>query len=180
MTTTRSSGSQKHCNDKITEVVVSALLLLLRSFTSQSRRFLLFRVFARVQNDIYILNKVCRKYAEGMQCKSLTLSAYLVLQQVSLSQTAGPYFTKCIKTLNVFVETFFSPDIFGLPSFFFLSCVFFFWIRIFYRITNLTIQTRTTVLQNKYSYLNARKRSINTSSTPLIILINGSRLRLHS
>ncbi|CAL6324775.1 unnamed protein product [Bathycoccus prasinos] len=45
---------------------------------------------------------------------------------------------------------------------------------------NLTIQTRTTVLQDKYSYLNAVKRSINTSSTPLIILINGTRLRLHS
>jgi hypothetical protein len=38
----------------------------------------------------------------------------------------------------------------------------------------------TTSLQNKYSYLNAVKRSINTSSTPLIILINESRLRLHS
>ena len=35
-------------------------------------------------HSLYILNKVCRKYAEGMQCKSLTLSAYLVLQQVSL------------------------------------------------------------------------------------------------
>ena len=44
----------------------------------------------------------------------------------------------------------------------------------------LTIQTLTTSLQNKYSYLNAVKRSINTSSTPLIILINWSRLRLHS
>ena len=73
---------------------------------------------------IYILNKVCRKYAEGMQCKSLTLSAYLVLQQLSLFQTARPYFTKCIKTLNTFVETFYSPDIFGLTSSFFLSCVF--------------------------------------------------------
>ena len=69
---------------------------------------------------IYILKKVCKKYAEGMQCKSLTLSAYLVLQQLSPFQTAGPYFTKCIKTLNIFVATFFSPDIFGLsPSFFF-------------------------------------------------------------
>ena len=77
-----------------------------------------------------------------MQCKSLTLSAYLVLQQLSLSQTARPYFTKCIKTLNIFVATFFSPDIFGLPSSFFLSCVF--WIRIFFRITNLTFQARTT------------------------------------
>ena len=42
------------------------------------------------------------------------------------------------------------------------------------------LQTRTTILQNKYSYLNAVKRSINASSTPLIILINESRLRLHS
>ena len=31
--------------------------------------------------------------------------------------------------------------------------------------------------QNKYSYSNAEKRSTNTSSPPLIILINGSRLR---
>ena len=51
--------------------------------------------------------------------------------------------------------------------------------QIFFRINKLTIQARTT-LQNKYSYLNAVKRSINTSSTPLIILINESRLRLHS
>ena len=48
------------------------------------------------------------------------------------------------------------------------------------RINNLTIQTRTTSLQNKYSYLNAVKRSIKTCSTPLIILINESRLRLYS
>ena len=129
---------------------------------------------------IKILNKVCRKYAEGMQCKSLTLSAYLVLQQLSLFQTAGPYFTKCVKTLNIFVATFFSPDIFGLsPSFFFVVCLLE-TNQIFSRINNLTIQTRTTTLQNKYSYPNAVKRSINTSSTPLIILINENRLRLHS
>ena len=83
-----------------------------------------------------------------------------------------------MRTLNTFVETFFSPDSFGLASSFFLSFVF--WIRIFYRINILTFQARTTSLQNKYSYLNAVKRSINTSSTPLIILINESRLRLHS
>jgi hypothetical protein len=52
--------------------------------------------------------------------------------------------------------------------------------KIFSRITNLTFQARTTVLQNKFSYPNAVKRSSNTSSTPLIILINESRLRLHS
>ena len=52
--------------------------------------------------------------------------------------------------------------------------------KIFSRITNLTIQTRTTVLQNKHSYPNAVRRSINASSTPWIILINESRLRLHS
>ena len=77
-----------------------------------------------VDVEIYILNKVCRKYAEGMQCITLTLSTYLVLQQLSLFQTARPYFTKCIKTLNTFVETFFSPDSFGLTSSFFLSYVF--------------------------------------------------------
>ena len=82
-----------------------------------------------------------------------------------------------MRTLNTFVETFFSPDSFGLASFF-LSFVF--WIRIFYRINILTFQARTTSLQNKYSYPNAAKRSINASSTPLIILINESRLRLHS
>ena len=48
-----------------------------------------------------------------------------------------------LRTLNTFVETFFSPDIFGLASSFFLSCVF--WIRIFYRINNLTFQARTTI-----------------------------------
>jgi hypothetical protein len=31
-------------------------------------------------------------------------------------------------------------------------------IRIYSRINNLTIQTRTTILQNKYSYLNAVKK----------------------
>ena len=70
------------------------------------------------------MQKVCS--AKALLC--LTLSTYLVLQQLSLSQTAGPYFTKCIKTLNTFVETFYSPDIFGLASSFFLSCVF--WKRI--------------------------------------------------
>ena len=70
-----------------------------------------------------------------------------------------------MRTLNMFVETFFSPDSFGLASSFFLSFVFS-TNRIFSRINNLTIQTRTTSLQNKYSYLNAVKRSINTSSTP--------------
>ena len=49
---------------------ITRSVLLLRSFTSQSR-FLLFRVFARVQNDIYILKKVCKKYAEGMLKPSL-------------------------------------------------------------------------------------------------------------
>ena len=44
--------------------------------------------------------------------------------------------------------------------------------KILSRITNLTIQTRTTVLQNKYSYSNAVKRGINAFSTPLFILIN--------
>ena len=132
-------------------------------------------------NDIYIyiLNKVCRKYAEGMQCKSLTLSAYLVLQQLSLFQTARAYFTKCSKTLNIFVATFFSPDIFGLTFSFFLSCVF--WtIRIFSRIITSLFKRVRRHFKNKYSYPNAVKRSINTSSTPLIILINESRLRLHS
>ena len=160
--------------------------------TTTKRRFqlefsdsILFRSLPNEQKNaracvyIYILNKVCRKYAEGMQCKSLTLSAYLVLQQLSLFQTARAYFTKCSKTLNIFVETFFSPDSFGLTFCVFWSCVFS-TIRIFSRINNLTIQARTTILQNKYSYRNAVKRSINTSSTPLIILINESRLRLHS
>jgi hypothetical protein len=63
-----------------------------------------------------------------MQCITLTLSTYLILQQLSLFQTARPYFTKCIKPLNAFVETFYSPDIFGLTSSFFLSFVF--WKRI--------------------------------------------------
>ena len=117
------------------------------------------------------------KYAESMQkvCSAkallcLTLSTYSVLQQLSLFQTKP-------KPLNPnFKGTFFSPDIFGLIFSFFLSCVFS-TIRNFSRINNLTIQARTTILQNKYSYLNAVKRSINTSSTPLIILINDSRLR---
>ena len=42
-----------------------------------------------------------------------------------------------------------------------LSCVFS-TIRIFSRITNLTFQARSTSLQNKYLYLNAVKRIINT------------------
>ena len=135
---------------------------------------------------IYIIYIFLRKYAKSMQkvCSAkallcLTLSTYLVLQQLSLYQTAKPYFTKCIKTLNIFLETFFSPDSFGLASSVFWSFVFS-TNRIFSRINNLTIQTRTTILQNKYSYPNAAKRSINASSTPLIILINESRLRLHS
>ena len=65
------------------------------------------------------MQKVCS--AKALLC--LTLSTYLVLQQLSLSQTKpkplNPIFAKCIKTLNIFLETFFSPDIFGLtfPSF---------------------------------------------------------------
>ena len=125
------------------------------------------------------MQKVCRRYAVKKPYSCLTLSAYLVLQQLSLFQTARAYFTKCTKTLNTFVETFFSPDSFGLASSVFWSFVFS-TNRNFSRINNLTIQARTTSLQNKYSYLNAVKRSINTSSTPLIILINESRLRLHS
>ncbi|CAL6421861.1 unnamed protein product [Bathycoccus prasinos] len=35
-------------------------------------------------------------------------------------------------------------------------------------------------VQKECSYVNTVKRGINTSSTPLIILINESRLRLHS
>jgi hypothetical protein len=73
--------------------------------------------FILYTSNIYIF---LIKYAESMQkvCSAkallcLTLSTYLVLQQLSLFQTARPYFTKCIKTLNIFVETFYSPDIFG-------------------------------------------------------------------
>ena len=73
------------------------------------------RVFARAVCFIYIF---LIKYAKSMQkvCSAkallcLTLSAYLVLQQLSLFQTAGPYFTKYTKTLNIFVATFNSPDI---------------------------------------------------------------------
>ena len=40
------------------------------------------------------MQKVCS--AKALLC--LTLSAYLVRQQLSLFQTARPYFTKCIKT----------------------------------------------------------------------------------
>ena len=92
-------------------------------------------VFSTHTYNIYILKKVCRKYAEGMQCKSLTLpySQHLfgtpATKPISnQTKTARPYFTKCIKTLNTFVETFFSPDIFGLTFSFFLSFVF--WKRI--------------------------------------------------
>ena len=49
-------------------------------------RVLLF-IFVFFSVIIYILKKVCRKYAEGMQCITLTLSTYLVLQQLSLFQT---------------------------------------------------------------------------------------------
>ena len=128
---------------------------------------------------ICILNKVCRKYAEGMQCKSLTLSAYLVLQQLSLFQTARPYFTKCIKTLNIFVATFFSPDIFGLTFSVFWSCVSS-TIRIFSQITTSLFKRVRHHFKNKYSYPNAVKRSINTSSTPLMISTDGNCLQLHS
>jgi len=58
-----------------------------------------------------------------MQCITLTLSTYLVLQQLSLFQTNTKPLKPIVKTLNSFVETFFSPDIFGLTSSFFLSCV---------------------------------------------------------
>jgi hypothetical protein len=66
--------------------------------------------FILYTSNIYIF---LIKYAESMQkvCSAkallcLTLSTYLVLQQLSLFQTARPYFTKCIKTLNIFVEHF--------------------------------------------------------------------------
>ena len=99
-----------------------------------------------------------------MQCITLTLSTYLVLQQVSLYQTAKPYFTKCIKTLNTFVETFFSPDIFGLTSSFFLSCVFSKH-KISPRINNLTIQTRTTALLHQANMADTQKT---TTGAPVV------------
>ena len=91
-------------------------------------------------------------------------------------QIVSTYFLNGAFKVFFFVS---EPDSFGLASSFFLSFVFS-TNRIFSRINNLTIQTRTTTLQNKYSYRNAVKRSINTSCTPLITLINGSRLWLHS
>ena len=51
------------------------------------------------------------------------------------------------KTLNTFVETFFSPDSFGLASFF-LSFVF--WIRIFYRINILIRSLHITHFSSAY------------------------------
>jgi len=117
------------------------------------------------------LEVVCAGIYFDLQNKGYCLSTALVRKGCS-------HTLNHVNTLNNFVETFFSPDSFGLASSFFLSFVF--WIRIFYRINILTFQARTTSLQNKYSYLNAAKRSINASSTPLIILINESRLRLHS
>ena len=62
------------------------------------------------------MQKVCS--AKALLC--LTLSTYLVLQQLSLFQTNTKSLKPNVKTLNIFVETFFSPDIFGLtpsPSF---------------------------------------------------------------
>jgi len=115
-----------------------------------------------------------------------------VVWKLSVSEYILTYKTKgtalvrkgCSHTLNptnpkYFCWNIFLARCFGLNSSFFWSCVSS-TNKIFSRTNNLTIQTRTTILQNKYSYLNAVKRSINASSTPLIILINESRLRLHS
>ena len=71
-----------------------------------------------------------------------------------------------------------SPDFFGLPFFFF----FFRWTEpnpFPEKIASLFKRVRR-YFQNNYLYRNAVKRSINTSCTPLITLINGSRLWLHS
>lgn len=78
---------------------------------------------------------------------------------------------------HVFSSFFVSEtDIFSLPALLFFVDL----NQIFPRINNLTIQMRNSVLSNNYSYQNAVKRSINTSPTSLIILISGSRIRLHS
>jgi len=58
-------------------------------------------------------------------------------------------------------------EIFGLTDLLLLFCrVSFRQLEIFSRINNLTFQARTTSLQNRYSYLNAVRRSISASSTP--------------
>ena len=58
------------------------------------------------------------EYILTLKNKGYSLSACLSTKGVL---NAKPQFEN---TLNIFVETFFSPDIFGLTSSFFLSCVF--------------------------------------------------------
>jgi hypothetical protein len=65
------------------------------------------------------MQKVCS--AKALLC--LTLSTYLVLQQLRLFQTNTKPLKPNVKTLNNFVETFFSPDTFGMPSSLFFSLV---------------------------------------------------------
>ena len=62
------------------------------------------------------------EYILTLKNKGYSLSACLSTKGVL---NAKPQFEN---TLNIFVETFFSPDIFGVTSCFFLSCVF--WKRI--------------------------------------------------
>ena len=63
----------------IRDGVVMLLLVLVKKSAAKTH----------IYYSICILKKVCKKYAEGMQSKSLTLpysyiSTYLVLQQLSL------------------------------------------------------------------------------------------------
>ena len=52
------------------------------------------------------MQKVCRRYAVKKPYSCLTLSTYLVLQQLSLFQTNTKPLKPIVKTLNTFVETF--------------------------------------------------------------------------
>jgi hypothetical protein len=85
-----------------------------------------------------LFKKVCSWCARGMLIKKsrggifhISSGTPATKPKSNQTKTAKPYFKKCIKTLNIFLETFFSPDSFGFSSSFFLSCCVFSTIRIF-------------------------------------------------
>jgi len=126
-------------------------------------------IFMRNADELFLLPP--GSHADG-KVSVFNAGMFVIRPSLKIKNDLFNVFSKRCGAFKVFllskVVFFFSffvcePDVFGLTSFFFLSCVF--WIRIFSRINNLIIQTRTTLLQNKRSYANAEKRSISRSKS---------------
>ena len=125
------------------------LFLYVKGRRKAKKRGWIFRVRWQTvygSEDIYLPNclKVVWKLSVSEYILTFQTGEYCL--STALGRRGYSHTLNHLRTLNTFVETFFSPDSFGLTSSFFLSFVFS-TNRIFSRINDLTIQTRTTVLQ---------------------------------